>query len=88
MIKDKPEVVLEHYPYRYITWGTLENGKFDCRLQKWREPQQRYYDIYLFDNTSQMHTAIEDFEYTKWLDPDGVPCYVKDSVKNLHHYGS
>jgi hypothetical protein len=26
-------------------------------------------------------TAIEDFEYTKWLDPDKVPCYVKDSKK-------
>ncbi len=23
----------------------------------------------------QMTTAIEDFEYTKWLDPEGVPCY-------------
>jgi hypothetical protein len=28
-----------------------------------------------------MKTAIEDFEYTKWLDPAGVPCYVKDYVK-------
>jgi hypothetical protein len=27
-------------------------------------------------------TAMEDFEYTKWLDPDGVPCYVKDSVSS------
>jgi hypothetical protein len=25
-------------------------------------------------------TAMEDFEYTKWLDPATVPCYVKDSV--------
>jgi len=24
---------------------------------------------------------MEDFEYTKWLDPDRVPCYVKDVVK-------
>jgi len=23
---------------------------------------------------------MEDFEYTKWLDPEGVPCYQKDSV--------
>ena len=22
--------------------------------------------------------SIEDFEYTKWLDPAGVPCYVCD----------
>jgi hypothetical protein len=26
----------------------------------------------------QLMQAIEDFEYTKWLDPDGVPCYVKE----------
>ena len=25
--------------------------------------------------------AIEDFEYTKWLDPSGVPCYVKDEAE-------
>ncbi len=33
---------------------------------------------YLCDNFMQMKTAIEDFEYTKWLDPAGVPCYVCD----------
>jgi len=26
----------------------------------------------------QLTTAMEDFEYTKWLDPAGVPCYVGD----------
>ena len=31
--------------------------------------------MYLCDNGMQMTTAIEDFEYTKWLDPEGVPCY-------------
>jgi len=25
-------------------------------------------------------TAMEDHDYTCWLDPDGVPAYVKDSV--------
>jgi hypothetical protein len=24
---------------------------------------------------------MEDFNYTKWLDPEGVPCYVRDRVK-------
>ena len=24
--------------------------------------------------------AMEDFEYTKWLDPEGVPCYIRDVV--------
>ena len=34
----------------------------------------------LLDNQMQLLTAIDDFEYTKWLDPEGVPSYVKDSV--------
>ena len=29
--------------------------------------------MYLCDNFMQLKTAIEDFEYTKWLDPAGVP---------------
>ena len=33
--------------------------------------------MYLCDNTAQLQTAIQDFEYTKWLDPDNVPCYIK-----------
>ena len=24
----------------------------------------------------------EDAEYTKWLDPAGVPCYVKDEARH------
>jgi len=27
----------------------------------------------------QLTQAMEDFEYTKWLDPSNVPCYVKDN---------
>ena len=38
--------------------------------------------MYLCDNGMQLTQAIEDFEYTKWLDPSGVPCYIKDEVKN------
>ena len=34
--------------------------------------------IYLFDNVLQCSTAMEDIEYAKWLDPDRVPCYVRD----------
>jgi len=26
--------------------------------------------MYLCDNGMQIDTAMEDFEYTKWLDPD------------------
>ena len=41
---------------------------------------KRYSDMYLCDNGMQLTTAMEDFEYTKWLDPERVPCYVRDSV--------
>ena len=60
-------VLMERFPYRYVEAGTLENGKPDFRIQK----QDHY--------TMQLDTAIEDFEYTKWLDPDGVPAYRKNS---------
>lgn len=67
----KPNVVLERYPYRYVTCGNLEiNGKPDCRIQKWHDWTKRYRDMYFCDNETQMLLAIEDKEYTKWLDPD------------------
>ena len=48
----------------------LENGFPDYRIQKWNEWSKRYKDMYYCDNGMQMDTAMEDFEYTKWLDPD------------------
>ena len=77
----KPTVLLERFPYRYVQVGTLEiNGLPDCRIQKVDSYTGRYKDIYLCDNEMQLMTAMEDFEYTKWLDPDNVPSYVKDNV--------
>jgi len=74
----KPTVLMERFPYRYIQSGTLEiNGKPDYRIQKVDSYTGRYRDMYLCDNEMQLMTAMEDFEYTKWLDPDMVPCYVK-----------
>ena len=32
-------------------------------------------------------TAMEDHDYTRWLDPDGVPCYVTDDVVTAHGRG-
>ena len=32
----------------------------------------------------QILTAMEDHDYTVWLDPDGGPCYVKDVSKNYY----
>ena len=75
----KPTVILERFPYRYVQVGTLEiNGKPDYRIQKVDSYTGRYRDMYLLDNEMQLMTAMEDFEYVKWLDPDRVPCYVKD----------
>ena len=71
-------VIMERFPYRYVEYGTLENGKPDFRIQKQDHYTKRYKDMYLCDNVMQLKQAIEDFEYTKWLDPDGVPAYVKE----------
>ena len=76
------DVLLHNEPYRYIKMEELlENGEPDYRIQKFSNYSGRYKDMYLCDNYMQMETAMQDFEYTKWLDPDGVPCYTKDSVK-------
>jgi hypothetical protein len=74
-------IIMERYPYRYVEVGTLENGKPDFRIQKEDRYTKRYKDMYLCDNGMQLTQAIEDFEYTKWLDPAGVPCYVKDEAE-------
>ena len=77
------KVLIEKFPYRYIETETLlENGKPDCRMEKFMLDTKRYREIYKFDNQMQMMLAIEDFEYSKWLDSDGVPCYVRDKVTN------
>lgn len=74
----KVSVLLERFPYRYVSVGVLDNGHPDYRIQKVDSYSGRYRDMYLCDNEMQILTAIEDFEYTKWLDPDRVPCYIKD----------
>ena len=76
------KILFERFPYRYVECGTLENGFPDYRIQKANEYTKRYSDMYLLDNKMQLLTAIDDFQYTLWLDPEGVPCYVKDSVKS------
>ena len=77
---NKAKVLLERFPYRYVEVGMLENGHPDYRIQKADHYTKRYSDMYLLDNQMQLLTAMEDFEYTKWLDPDRVPCYVRDVV--------
>ena len=75
------KVLLERGPFRFVEKGTIElNGMPDYRIQKADSWTKRYKDMYLLDNQMQLLTAMDDFEYTKWLDPEGVPCYIKDSV--------
>ncbi|BCU98906.1 MAG: hypothetical protein CM15mV24_1310 [Bellamyvirus sp.] len=62
------KILLERFPYRYVECGTLEiNGMPDYRIQKAHEYTKRYSDMYLLDNQMQLLTAMDDFEYTKWL---------------------
>jgi hypothetical protein len=56
------------------------NGMPDYRIQKANTWSKRYSDMYLLDNQMQLLTAMDDFEYTLWLDPENVPCYRKDTV--------
>lgn len=73
------KLLLEREGYRFVDVGVIElNGMRDYRLQKKDYYTRRWRDIYLFDNQLQCITAMEDIEYAKWLDPDRVPCYVKD----------
>ena len=81
MSATKTTVIHEQFPYRDVQKGYSKlNGKPDLRLQKADEYTKKYTDIYLFDNADQCFLAIEDFEYAKWLDPAGVPCYIRDTV--------
>jgi hypothetical protein len=74
-------IIHERFPYRFVQKGYIQlNGKPDFRLQKADGYTKKYSDIYLFDNGEQLLLAIEDKEYPKWLDPDDVPCYVRDRV--------
>lgn len=74
-----PKVLLEREGYRFVEKGIIElNGMPDFRMQKKDYYTKRWCDIYLFDNKMQCLTAMEDIEYAKWLDPDLVPCYIKD----------
>ena len=78
------KVIFEREGYRFVEKGIIElNGMIDYRMQKQDYYTKRWNDIYLFDNSMQCTTAMEDIEYAKWLDPDRVPCYVnQDDILN------
>ena len=69
------KVLLEREGYRFVQRGIIElNGMPDYRLQKQNGYTKHWNDIYLFDNSMQCTTAMEDIEYAKWLSND--PCYM------------
>ena len=43
-------IIHERYPYRYVEYGTLDNGFPDYRIQKEDPYTRRYKDMYLCDN--------------------------------------
>ena len=75
----RSQVLFEREGYRFVEAGILEiNGKPDYRLQKQNHYTKRWSDIYLFDNLIQCSLAMEDSQYCRWLDSDGIPCYIED----------
>ena len=81
------KVLHERYPYRFVENGIIElNGMPDYRIQKYNWQTKRYSDMYLLDNSMQLSTCLDDIEYVKWLDPEGIPCYRKDVAKPYYKY--
>ena len=74
----KPTILMERFPYRFLE--TEERGW----IEKFSHRTKRYSHMYEVADERQMAVLLEDSEYSKWLDPEGVPCYVKSRVVN--HY--
>ena len=65
------KILMESYPYRFV-----ENDKRDAGwIEKYNWVTKRYSKMYECDCPLQLTTAMEDLEYCKWLDPEGVACY-------------
>ena len=73
-------VLLERFPYRYVE--TDDRGF----IEKYYEETRKWRLMYECDSRLQLLTAMEDFDYTKWLDPSGVPCYTKNIAKHPQYY--
>ena len=72
-------VLLERFPYRFVE--EPERGY----IMKYNSDTKRWFNMYECDSRMQLLTAMEDFEYCKWLDPEGVPCYTKDVASNPYY---
>ena len=77
------KVLKESFPYRYCESDTHDAGW----IEKFNELSRRWFKMYECEMSLQLMTAMEDINYTRWLDPAGVPCYREgrgDSVRS--HY--
>lgn len=74
------KVLMEREGYRFIETG--DRGY----IEKFEEATRRWRFMYECDSRLQLLTAMEDIDYTKWLDPAGVPCYRKDTAKPHRAY--
>lgn len=75
-------ILLERHPYRYVESDNLDRGY----IEKYYEDTNRWRLMYECDSRLQLLTAMEDFEYTKWLDPKGVPAYTKNIARHPRSY--
>jgi len=72
----KGKVLLERFPYRFVE--SEERGW----VEKYNLYTKRYSHMYEVGCERQMAVLLEDGEYVKWLDPEGVPCYTTSTVSN------
>jgi hypothetical protein len=73
-------ILMERSGYRFVE--SDDRGY----IEKFNEATRRWQFMYECDSRLQLLTAMEDIEYTKWLDPSGVPCYRKDVAKPPRAY--
>lgn len=65
------KILKEQFPYRWCETEDHNRGW----IEKFNYMTRRYTNMYECDSPLQLVTAMEDVEYTRWLDPEGVPCY-------------
>lgn len=77
------KVLKEQFPYRWCETEDHDRGW----IEKFNYTTGSYINMYECDSPLQLMTAMEDVEYTKWLDPTGVPSYRKhrgDVIMSYH----
>ncbi len=63
-------IIKEQYPYRYCESNSKDQGW----IEKYNEVTNKYFKMYECDSPLQLLTAIDDLDYTLWLDPHSDPC--------------